>query len=131
MTPETTTFNLADTFVALDDDCGARLLQVTASFWEDLTRGRLGHFSRLVSCFSFSESWATWEKHPAGDELVCLLSGEVTLVLEAEGGQKEITLDQPGQFVLIPADTWHTARVQNSCRMLFITPGEGTENRPV
>jgi hypothetical protein len=31
--------------------------------------------------------------------------------------------------VVVPRNTWHTARVSGTTRMLFITPGEGTEIR--
>lgn len=127
---EITPFNIADTFVALDDSCRARPLPVTADFWEALQSGRLGTFSRMVSCLSFENDWGTWEKHPAGEEFVCLLEGDVDLALELPEGETVITLNQPGAFVLVPADTWHTARVRRPSRMIFITPGEGTENRP-
>jgi hypothetical protein len=33
--------------------------------------------------------------------------------------------------VLVPPNTWHTGKVRRSAKMLFVTPGEGTENRPV
>jgi uncharacterized cupin superfamily protein len=84
----------------------------------------------MFSCLSFESDWRTWEKHPAGEEFVCLLEGEVDLVLELPAGETVVTLNQPGAFVLVPADTWHTARVRRPSRMIFITPGEGTENRP-
>ena len=31
--------------------------------------------------------------------------------------------------IIVPRDTWHTARVHRPARMLFITPGEGTVTR--
>lgn len=37
---------------------------------------------------------------------------------------------QAGAYRAIPRDTWHTAKT-TGCRMLFITPGQGTENRPL
>ena len=122
--------SLSTTFIALDDQSRARPLPVTNRFWSDLTNGRLGEFSRLVSLMSYNASWSTWERHPAGEEVVCLLEGSVTLLLEMPEGQEEINLTEPGQYVLVPPRTWHTARVERQCTMLFITPGEGTENRP-
>jgi len=41
-----------------------------------------------------------------------------------------VSLNQVGEYVLVPKNTWHTAKVRKPSRMLFITPGEGTENRP-
>ncbi|MBD1868653.1 hypothetical protein H6F95_15320 [Cyanobacteria bacterium FACHB-471] len=43
--------------------------------------------------------------------------------------EKTIHLDTPGAFVLVPCGTWHTAKVHSPSSMLFITPGEGTQNR--
>jgi uncharacterized cupin superfamily protein len=124
-------FHIESTFVALNDDCSARPLPVTPDFWAALMDGRLGQFSRMVSSYSFDENWSTWEKHPAGEEFVCLLEGDVDLILEQNGAETIVTMNQPGSYVLVPKDTWHTARVRKPTKMLFITPGEGTENRPV
>lgn len=123
--------HIATTFVALDDACGARPLPVNADFWDALMNGRLGQFSRLLSFFAYEKDWDTWERHPAGEEFVCVLEGEVDLLLEQDGVRRTVTLNQPGAYVLVPKNTWHTAKVRRPCRMLFITPGEGTENRPV
>ena len=38
-------------------------------------------------------------------------------------------LDTPGSFVVVPKNTWNTAKVHAPTTMLFVTPGEGTENR--
>ena len=37
--------------------------------------------------------------------------------------------DAPGDYVIVPRGTRHTARIRKPARMLFITPGEGTETR--
>jgi uncharacterized cupin superfamily protein len=124
-------FNIADTFVALEENSRARPLPVNDDFWPALIGGRLGRVHRLLSCLSFTTNWSTWERHPAGEEFVCLLDGEVELVLEKEDGTRDtVVLDQPGAFVLVPPNTWHTANVRRPTKMLFVTPGEGTENRP-
>jgi quercetin dioxygenase-like cupin family protein len=84
----------------------------------------------MVMQFEFAEDWSTWERHPAGEELVVLISGKAELILEQDGGEEHATtLARPGEFVLVPRGVWHTARVQERCAMLFVTPGEGTENR--
>ena len=121
--------NIADACVFLDSDTGARSVPIDAQFWPDLISGRLGAPKRLVASFSFDKDWESWERHPAGEELVMLLDGDADLILETDGGETRVTLDQPGSYVLVPANTWHTARVRAPTRMLFITPGEGTENR--
>ena len=63
---------------------------------------------------------------------VVLLSGDVTLVCETDHGEAPTRLSAPGDFVVVPRGVWHTARVAaGPAMMLFITPGEGTEHRPV
>lgn len=123
-------FDITSTFVALDDASHARPLPVTESFWPDLIAGRLGPVSRLISSFAFDEDWQSWERHPAGEEFVCLIEGEVELVLERDGVQSRVVLSKPGAYVLVPPNTWHTAKVRRPSRMIFVTAGEGTENRP-
>jgi quercetin dioxygenase-like cupin family protein len=124
-------FQIENTFVALDDACGAAPLAVSEGFWEKLSRGQFGSFSRMVSAYTFAEDWTMWEKHPAGEEFVCLLEGEVDFFLQQGNAESKITLTQPGAFVLVPADTWHTAKFRRPSKMLFITPGEGTEHKSV
>ena len=68
--------------------------------------------------------------HPAGDEVVALLSGEVDLILEE--GSHEITVSLKGRRTLIvPQGTLHRAVVREPGDMLFITRGAGTQHRPV
>ncbi len=92
---------------------------------------RYGEFKNhlLVSSYLIAEDWPTWEMHPHGDETVCLLSGSVEFLLRTGDGESRVSLNIPGTFVIVPAGTWHTAKVCTLARMMFITPGEGTENR--
>ena len=103
------------------------------TFWEELAAGKHPQLEegRLMSAFSFSEAWPTWERHPAGEELVMLLSGAATLVLEEHGEEVSMPLSEPGAYVLVPRNVWHTARTDVPATMLFLTPGAGTEHRPV
>jgi oxalate decarboxylase/phosphoglucose isomerase-like protein (cupin superfamily) len=59
-----------------------------------------------------------------------LLSGAATLLLEAPDGERAVRLLEPGDYVLVPANTWHTARTEVPTTMLFLTPGAGTEHKP-
>lgn len=90
-----------------------------------------GSFDRhvLISCHSFDSAWPTWEMHPEGDECVILLSGRATMVLLRDGKEEEATLAAPGEYIVVPRGAWHTAAAADSATMLFITPGQGTENR--
>lgn len=125
-------FNAVETFLHLGPEGTSVPLEVNESFWQDLTTGGFAHLGpgRLVSTYDFSENWASWEQHPAGEEVVVLISGALEFVLETGNGERKITLDQPGQFLLVPRGTWHTANVSRQAKALFITPGEGTAHRP-
>lgn len=90
-------------------------------------KGFAGH--ELISCHTFSTDWGSWEVHPNGDEVVILLSGEVTFVLQSAGGDVPVHLDRQGQYVVVPQGVWHTARTEIETKLLFITPGEGTQHR--
>lgn len=128
MTPASA-LDLARTFAVLQPDQSVELVPVTADVYEELDRRFDGFKGRtLVSVFAFDADWPTWERHPAGDELVCLLSGEATFLLE-DG--RSIHLREPGTYVVVPRGVWHTAHTRVPTRMLFITPGESTQNRPV
>ena len=122
--------DIARTFAVLAPDLGVRPVEVTPSLYADLDRdfgGFGGH--TLVSCHDFTRSWSSWERHPAGDEIVMLLEGGARLRLDADGGEQVLLLEAPGSYVIVPRGVWHTADIDRPARLLFLTPGEGTENR--
>lgn len=125
--------DILHTYLHVQD--GARMATVDApdSFWPQLAAGELPELDqgRLMSAFSFAGAWESWERHPAGEELVMLLAGAVTLTLEEADGARSVQLDRPGAYVLVPRNTWHTASAEAECTLLFLTPGAGTEHRPV
>ena len=125
-----TEMKLAEVFAVLKPDLSVDTVPVTPSIYAELD-SRFNRFRHhvLISEHEFSESWSTWEQHPAGDEIVVLLSGRAEMVLRQTEGDICAELTQPGSFVVVPAGTWHTARTSVSTRMLFVTPGEGTVNR--
>jgi len=124
--------DLASTFVVIAPDHSATPVAVTPTIFEELDR-RFDRFEGrlLVSSFTFDQDWSTWEMHPAGDEIVCLLSGEVTMVLDRDGVEDLVHLRTPGSFAIVPKGAWHTARTSVPTQMLFVTPGQGTDNRPI
>jgi mannose-6-phosphate isomerase-like protein (cupin superfamily) len=125
-------FNFAGTNLRLRNDASIEPLPIGTDFWQRIMSGSLGsfHHEYLVTMFSFSADWQVSEMHPNGDELVCLLDGRLTMVLEHADGEELLELRDAGSYVLVPRGTWHTARTQTTCRMLFITAGEGTQHRP-
>jgi len=89
-----------------------------------------GAEGRLVSMFRFTESWTSWERHPAGAEVVLCTSGSITLIQEHPDGRVEQSVIGPGEYAINPAGVWHTADIVGEATALFITPGAGTEHRP-
>jgi mannose-6-phosphate isomerase-like protein (cupin superfamily) len=75
----------------------------------------------------FAADWPTWEIHPDGDELVTMLSGAMDFVLRLPKGDRVVPL-RAGSSCVVPANTWHTARVGAPCSAQFITPCRGTRN---
>lgn len=83
---------------------------------------------RLVSQFTFSEDWASWEMHPGGAEVVVCIAGTMTLIQQIDDAERRIAL-QPGDYAINPPGVWHTADVSGTATALFITAGLGTEHR--
>ena len=96
--------------------------------YEDRNRAD-GAEGRLVSAYKFTESWDSWEMHPAGDEAVLCLSGRMTLHQEhADGATASVALG-PGDYAINPPGCWHTADIEGEATALFITAGVGTQHR--
>jgi mannose-6-phosphate isomerase-like protein (cupin superfamily) len=124
--------SLTSTFLRLRPDSSIEQMPFDDTFWPRLMSGQLGdfHHEYLVTTSSFHEDWSSWERHPNGDEIVCLLSGAVTFVFDRDGAYEEVGLGRIGDFVFVPRGVWHTARTRVPTVMLFITAGEGTHGRP-
>ena len=84
---------------------------------------------RLVSFYSFSENWDSWEMHPSGAEVVVCTAGSITLHQEMADGSKATVTLGPGSYAINRPGTWHTADVDGHATVLFITAGFGTEHR--
>jgi quercetin dioxygenase-like cupin family protein len=87
-----------------------------------------GAEGRLVALHTFTEPWPTWEVHPVGEELVVCTAGTITLHQDVDGEMRTVVL-RTGEAVVNPRGVWHTADVAEACTCLFVTAGEGTENR--
>jgi len=119
-------------FVVFNPEQQAILEPADATLYQRLEQnynGFQGH--TLISCHEFSEDWASWELHPAGDEMVILLSGQATILLQHEHGIEQIELRHANDFCLVPRNIWHTAKIAGDATMLFVTPGAGTIHREV
>lgn len=71
-----------------------------------------------------------WEMHPAGDEVLYLLTGALDVVLDEPGGARTVEL-RAGQGCLVPQGIWHRLVLGRPSDLLFITPAHGTRHRPV
>ena len=89
-----------------------------------------GAEGRLVSQWTFTGNWDSWEMHPSGDEVVLCTAGAMTLHQQfADGGEADVTLG-PGDYAIVPRGCWHTADIVGIATAVFITPGLGTDGRP-
>ncbi len=129
-----TPFDLSRTFVHLGH--GSRATPLEDFDWSPDSMARYrerfaddGAEGRLVCIVEQEATWSTWERHPAGEELVVLLSGRVDLIQEVDGAEHVVALEA-GQAVVNPPGVWHTAVVHEPGAALFVTPGVGTEVRP-
>ena len=124
--------SIENDFVVLDAEKNATIEHSDSALYERLDINYNGFTGcELISCYEFSEDWATWEIHPNGDEIVILLSGNVTFILQLVDGERSIFLEKFGSYVIVPKNVWHRAKTNVDTKMLFITPGEGTKNKNV
>ena len=79
-------FDLASRYVKLDADDRGREVEVDPQFWPQIDHRPEYSHGRLVMVFEFEKDWPTWEIHPAGEELVCVLEGEMRLILRRPEG---------------------------------------------
>ena len=70
------------------------------------------------------------EMHPDGDELLFLVSGKLTVILEDAEPPREVEL-APGQALIVPRGVWHRVVLGEPSQILAITPGPGGEHRPL
>jgi quercetin dioxygenase-like cupin family protein len=84
---------------------------------------------RMVSMYTFTESWDMWEMHPAGSEVVLCTAGTLTLHQERQDGSTATVELGPGEYAINEPGIWHTADVDGEATAVFITAGVGTQHR--
>ncbi|WP_338879190.1 cupin [Achromobacter veterisilvae] len=72
-----------------------------------------------------------WERHPAGEEMLCVLEGRVVLTLADEGGAETDVLLDSRRCTVVPRGVWHRLHIACPGKILFVTPGLGSEHRRV
>ena len=133
------TIDLLNNYLLLEPNGTTVLLPGGGDFWSQLMSGNatdpgiqrllVSENGRLLSVLPMSADWTNWEMHPAGDEILFMLQGKATFLLDLSDGLKEVSLS-PGRLLVIPKGVWHTAKVSEPARLLAITAGQGTQHRP-
>lgn len=124
-------FDPSETYVHLTAGGCAEQLPGGERFWSmpEPELDRFGH-GWLVTEFECSSDWSNWEMHPEAEEFVYLLSGAAVLLLQQPAGLQEVPL-RGRAAVVVPRGIWHTAKVSQPSRLLFVTMGRGTRHRAV
>jgi mannose-6-phosphate isomerase-like protein (cupin superfamily) len=128
---------LSETYAFLEDGGAAPLIATAGGFWKDLMSGnpvspdaiRVARGDGwLVAVYRIAEDNAAWEMHPAGDELLAMLTGEMDVILELANGETVVTL-RAGSACVVPKGTWHRQVVRQAGEYIGATYGKGTQHR--
>ncbi len=122
--------NIMKEFVVLSPAKKASAELADATLYQRLD-SNYGNFEghELIAVHEFEKDWDTWEIHLHGDEVVLLLSGYITMTMKLPDGQESVTLSDEGSYIIIPQGVWHTAATNIKSKLLFITPGQDTDNK--
>ena len=130
MTEAATPFSLQEGYVHLKDLGQATRLVVGPEFWSTIASRSELQAGRLLGAFKLEKDMPHWEMHPSGDELLVALGGEFELVLQ-DGRSDHVIPLKGGQAYLVPFGVWHRLRVKTAGEVLFVTPGKGSQQRPL
>ncbi len=96
----------------------------------DLPALKMRELGMLDQCtlgvFRFSGQ-APWERHPAGDELLCALDGDVDITVLTDDGPVQTTV-RAGSVFICPRGLWHRQLARHGATHLYATPLEGSEH---
>ncbi|HEU4429022.1 MAG TPA: hypothetical protein VFT98_09730 [Myxococcota bacterium] len=70
------------------------------------------------------------ERHLDGDELLYLIAGRATILLEPPAGAERFEL-AAGEACVVPRALWHRVIPNGRITLLYATPGPNTERRPL
>ncbi|MEZ5491207.1 MAG: cupin domain-containing protein [Gammaproteobacteria bacterium] len=83
----------------------------------------------LVMQETSDANWSHWESHPAGHELVIVISGSGTFFQKLNGRIIEMPV-RAGDVVINPPGVWHTADIRETLTAIYITPCPDTCHEP-
>jgi mannose-6-phosphate isomerase-like protein (cupin superfamily) len=131
---ERSTFALAGTRFQLPAGPRVRALRADVEFWSRMRHDRSLRAGRIVGVHAVETNddvhAAKWERHPRGDELLCLVSGKVDVVLQESSGERRIPL-APQSGLIVPQGTWHRLEVKEPGMIVGVTPHADTQHRDV
>ncbi|MBV9836096.1 MAG: cupin domain-containing protein [Alphaproteobacteria bacterium] len=124
-------FDLMSTYAQLRDDGSALVTEGGNAFWSSLASRPELHGGRLLGATAQTQDWPHWEMHPAGDEILILMSGAFGLQIEHVDGRVETIEMRAGSTCVVPKGLWHRGLARAPGELVFITPGAGTQHRAV
>ena len=122
-------FDLETTYLSLDGHGAVSRHPVGPEFWATIDRNP-DLLGTLVTVSTADRDWTSWEMHPEGAEILVLLEGRLTMILDGPAGEERHPM-AAGATLVVPKGTWHRALIAERIRMLFITYGAGTTHRPL
>ena len=117
-----------EVYIHLHTDAEVHLEPVTPEFWPQIDQRADLQTGRLITSHPTEHDWETWEMHPAGDEVIVMMTGSSRFVLDNGDQVTEHVVSAP-HYLIVPTGVWHTMDVLEPGQILVITWGEGTENR--
>jgi mannose-6-phosphate isomerase-like protein (cupin superfamily) len=127
-------FSLPGMRIHLSDAEGAQLLPADSAFWKrvtsdpELSEGRMLGIEAVRTDDDVHAS--KWERHPNGDELLCVVSGQIDVVLEESSGERLISLG-PLNGLIVPQGVWHRLLVREPAVLIGVTRHADTQHRDV
>ncbi len=116
-------FDLSEALVGLQRDGATRLLEIAPGPPERIEGHTIG--APVLT----GPPPHGGEMHPDGDELLFLVSGRLSVIVEEDGVERSIELG-PGQCLIVPRGVWHRVVPRERSQLFHLTPGPGGEHRP-
>ncbi len=126
--------DLFDTLIHLRRGGVAEVAQPSTRLNALASRGDAGLWS-VGACHADNDRAVhsdVWERHPSGDEVLCVLSGVVHVYLRDHGdGTVPVATLTAGQSFVVPVGRWHRLAVVEAGDLLAITPRVDTQHEQV
>lgn len=127
-------FSLSGMRIHLSDEQRVRSLRANAALWERLKSDRGLRAGRLLGVHTVRTNddvhASQWERHPNGDEVLCVVSGRIDVVLQEPSGERLIPLEPQTGFI-VPQGVWHRLLVKEPAVLVGVARHEDTQLRDV